>query len=92
MIVGMLCLCLCLCLYVPLLSLFSHWIPHTHTTILTLSHTLKQIDECVRLAKIKAKKDQRGALFQLKRKKMISKQRDQIYGTVQQLVWCSAIV
>lgn len=44
-------------------------------------HLSKQIQKCLIDAKLKAaKKDKRGALFQLKRKKMFEKQLNQIYG------------
>lgn len=44
-------------------------------------HLEKQMEQTVQEAKKKAKaKDKRGALFQLKRKKLFEKQIDQIYG------------
>lgn len=44
-------------------------------------HLEKQITQCLKEAKRKSKaKDKRGALHQLKRKKMLEKQVDQIYG------------
>lgn len=45
------------------------------------AHLLKQIEQCTKTAKAKArKKDKKGALFYLKRKKMYERQVDQIYG------------
>jgi hypothetical protein len=45
------------------------------------AHLQKKINESVKMARIKARaKDKRGALFHLKRKKIIEKQMNNVYG------------